>query len=61
MKTPEMKTEKRRPGRPAATEPSHRRNIFLADRLAEKAKKIGDGNVSDGIRRALESWSSQKK
>ncbi len=33
-----------------------RRNIMLSDRLIEKAKKIGDGNISDGIRKALEAF-----
>jgi hypothetical protein len=31
-----------------------RRNIMISDRLIEKAKKIGEGNISDGIRKALE-------
>ena len=33
-----------------------RRNITLSDRLTKKAKKIGKGNISDGIRRALEAY-----
>lgn len=33
-----------------------RRNITLSNRLVEKAKKIGDGNISEGIRRALETF-----
>lgn len=31
-----------------------RRNITLSDRLAKKAKKIGNGNISVGIRTAIE-------
>jgi hypothetical protein len=33
-----------------------RRNIMLSDRLIAKAQKIGDGNISEGIRRALEAF-----
>ena len=33
-----------------------RRNISLSDRLAEKAKKIGNGNISEGIRKALDAF-----
>ncbi len=33
-----------------------RRNITLSDRLIAKAQKIGDGNISEGIRRALEAF-----
>jgi hypothetical protein len=33
-----------------------RRNIMLSDRLISKAQKIGDGNISEGIRRALEAF-----
>jgi hypothetical protein len=36
-----------------------RRNITLSDRLAKKAKRIGNGNISEGIRRALETYISQ--
>lgn len=31
-----------------------RRNITLSTRLAEKAKTIGGGNISEGIRKALD-------
>lgn len=31
-----------------------RRNVSLCDRLAEKARRLGKGNVSEGLRRALE-------
>lgn len=33
-----------------------RRNITLSDRLAKKAKKIGGGNLSEGIRKALDEY-----
>ena len=33
-----------------------RRNINISDRLAEKARQIGGGNISEGIRKALENW-----
>lgn len=32
-----------------------RRNISLSDRLADKATKIGKGNLSNGIRIVIES------
>ena len=57
-----MKKEKRGgpkegAGRPRLeAEEQKRRNISLSDRLAEKAKEIGNGNVSEGIRKALESF-----
>jgi hypothetical protein len=35
-----------------------RRNITLSDRLSVKAKMIGCGNISEGIRKALEAFSS---
>jgi hypothetical protein len=33
-----------------------RRNVMLSDRLIAKAQTIGDGNISDGLRRALEAF-----
>lgn len=33
-----------------------RRNITLSDRLVKKAKRIGKGNISEGIRQALEAY-----
>ena len=61
-----MKTENRggtrngagRPRKEAALQ--KRRNISLSDRLAEKAKTIGCGNISEGIRKALESLEDLK-
>jgi len=35
-----------------------RRNITLSDKLADKAKKLGDGNISAGIRIALKKVSA---
>ncbi|MCP5415267.1 MAG: hypothetical protein H6961_11755 [Chromatiaceae bacterium] len=37
-------------------ETQKRRNITLSDRLAEKARKIGSGNISEGIRKALDEY-----
>ena len=46
------------PGRPMMeVEPQKRRNISLSDAHAEKAERIGDGNISEGIRRAIDSYS----
>ena len=43
-----------RAGRPRfESEQQKRRNITLSDRLAVKARKIGKGNISEGIRKAL--------
>jgi len=53
-----METKPRKRGRPAKgvnAEPQKRRNITLSDRMVEKARAIGKGNVSEGIRVALES------
>ena len=33
-----------------------RRNVTLSDRLIEKAKLLGGGNISKGIRRALDEF-----
>ena len=42
-------------GRPMLEdEPQSRRNITLCQRLIDKARRIGEGNISEGIRRALE-------
>jgi hypothetical protein len=34
--------------------------ITLPDRLREKARRIGGGNASKGIRLALEAWKEMK-
>lgn len=38
-----------------------RRNITLSDSLAEKAKQIGGGSISTGIRVALEEFKATDK
>ena len=44
-------------GRPRfEAEEQKRRNISLSDRLAAKAKEIGNGNISEGIRKAIEAF-----
>ena len=51
-----MKKETR--GRPKLEKGKQiRRNVMLSDRLIKKAKRIGQGNISEGIRRALEAYS----
>ena len=52
----------RKRGRPRLEpERQTRRNITLGDRLACKAAEIGDGSVSEGIRRALEAYQMPEK
>ena len=42
-------------GRPRIDkENQKRRNICLSDKYADKAKELGGGNISAGIRKALE-------
>lgn len=41
-------------GRPPTMEGGKRRNIYLDDATAEAAKALGGGNVSEGLRRAVE-------
>jgi len=44
-------------GRPRfEAEEQKRRNISLSDRLAAMAREIGNGNISEGIRKALEAF-----
>lgn len=46
---------KRKPGRPKKLPSgSERIGVMLSPEQIEKAGKIGNGNVSDGIRRALD-------
>lgn len=48
----------RGPGRPTfGDEAMNQRNIRIHDSLWEKAGRIGNGNGSNGIRKALEAWS----
>jgi hypothetical protein len=37
-------------------ETQKQRNILLSDRLIDKARTIGGGNISMGVRRALEEF-----
>ncbi len=49
-------------GRPRfEDEPQKRRNITLSDQLAEKAKIIGGGNISEGIRKVIEEYFTNKE
>jgi hypothetical protein len=43
----------RSPGRPAEMESGKRVNVYLDGPSIERAKSLGDGNVSEGIRKAL--------
>ena len=44
-------------GRPRLEkEKQTRRNVMLSDRLIEKARTIGEGNITAGIRKALEAY-----
>lgn len=45
--------EKRPVGRPAEMEGGKRRNPYLSDAEWELAKRLGDGNASKGIQKAL--------
>lgn len=38
-----------------------RRNVTLSDSLAQKAKLIGNGSISTGIRKALEEYKTVQK
>lgn len=51
----EQKPHPRRPhpGRPQVMDRGHRVNVYLDADSVARAKKIGDGNISEGIRRAL--------
>ena len=46
-------------GRPAEMAGGKRRNIYLDAASREKAERIGNGNVSEGIRIALDSCKSK--
>lgn len=50
MKT---KEEKRPAHRPQEMEGGRRMNVYLDAATIEKARQLGDGNISEGIRRAL--------
>lgn len=42
-----------KPGRPSEMEGGGRRNIYLDAASMEIAKRLGDGNISEGVRAAL--------
>lgn len=42
------------PGRPAELKGGGRRNVYMDDASWGKALELGDGNASEGIRKALE-------
>lgn len=52
------KTEPKKPGRPSVID-GKRRNVFIDDLSWQRAQKLGDGNASEGIRRALEHTKSE--
>ncbi len=43
-------------GRPSEMEGGKRRNPYLSDAEWELAKRLGDGNASEGIRKALKTY-----
>ena len=47
------------PGRPSEMEGGGRRNIYLDAASIESARAAGDGNLSEGVRTALQFWSEQ--
>lgn len=49
-----MTTKEKNPvGRPPKMTDGKRRNIYIDDASWQKAKKLGDGKPSEGIRKAL--------
>lgn len=48
-------------GRPSELECGRRRNVYLDDESIERAKALGSGNISDGIRRALQVATDQSQ
>ena len=54
--------KKHRAGRPLKEDkPQKRRNVSLSDTCADKARQIGSGNVSEGLRVAVESYQIEEK
>lgn len=43
----------KRPGRPEQMQDGKRRNVYIDDASWQLAQQIGNGNASEGIRRAL--------
>ena len=58
-----MDKPKRGPGRPPAENPPPTRqiSILLPVDLVEKARRIGDDNLTEGVRRALKSYREKAK
>ena len=58
-----METTKRGPGRPPSDNPIPTRqiSILLPVDLVEKARRIGDDNLTEGVRRALKSYREKAK
>lgn len=46
-------TNKKQAGRPAVMAGGKRVQVYLDERTLEKARRIGDGNISEGIRLAI--------
>lgn len=46
-------TANRRPGRPRLTTPNKRANLYLDAETLAKAKQLGDGSASKGVKRAV--------
>jgi hypothetical protein len=49
-----LQTEKRPPGRPAEIDEGRAVNVWLDAPSIKRAMSLGSGNISAGIRRALE-------
>lgn len=58
MKPETASATKREPGRPEAMTEGRRVQVYLDAKTIEEARKLGDGNLSNGIRRALEQVAS---
>lgn len=53
---PRLKTSRRSPGRPKEISQGKNASVYLDDITLDMARKIGDGNLSQGIRKAVESY-----
>ncbi|WP_395406328.1 CopG family transcriptional regulator [Pseudoduganella sp. UC29_106] len=50
-------SEKRPVGAPPKMDGGHRMNVYLDDATIEAAKRLGNGNISEGIRKAVAAYS----
>lgn len=50
-----MTKQKNKGGRPVTID-ARRVNVTLDKRTIEEARKLGDGNISEGIRLAVAAW-----